>query len=429
MFWRAQRRPPPAPIRDIGPAAALGRRVGGEAALPVRDGRTVVPLAKLVRHVLVLGASGFGKTETLLKLAYGVATESDWRISYLDGKGSDNTLARFYSLMRLAGRDPRVFPNHRYDGWRGDSVDIANRLVEVIDYPDTGPAAYYRDLAVNIVRLCCDAPGGPPRSSTELLARMHLPELASLHDGHPARALLAGYTERQLTEARARYQAFFGGARGRLDGTWAFEDADSAYLKLDGMRLKHDAGNLARYLVEDFIQYAVARKPAGTHALLIVDEFSALERAGSQIVGAVERLREAGVAVVLAPQVLEGMGGPEAAARIGGSTNIRLVHQMPNPDEVVKVAGTRLVPQISFEHEDGVATGRTSTRMAHTYKVDPNDVRQLPVGTCFAICEGRAAKVRVERAPDAPAVGLPPPESDSPPPTAPETAAVTPIRP
>ena len=242
---------------------------------------------------------------------------------------------------------------------------------------------------------------------------MHLTELAALYEGHPARADLAGYTERQLADTRTRYQAFFGAVRGRLDGKWAFEDADSGYLLLEGTRLKHEAGNLARYLVEDFTQYAVARKPPDARVLLIVDEFSAISRAGTQLVGAIEKVRETGAGIILAPQVLEGMGGAEAAARIGGSTHIRLVHQIPDPDEIVRVAGTRSVPEAVYEVEDGVTTGRRSIRRVERPNVDPNDVRRLPVGTCYAICEGRAAKVRVERAPEVPLVELPGADGDA----------------
>src|SRR4051812_46583038 len=85
---------------------------------------------------------------------------------------------------------------------------------------------------------------------------------------------------------------------------------------------------LARFLVEDFTQYAVERKPRGRRVLLIVDEFSAIAQAGTSLVDVVERTRGFGVAAILSPQVVEGMGGPEAAARIIGSAHTILLHQV-----------------------------------------------------------------------------------------------------
>jgi hypothetical protein len=217
------------------------------------------------------------------------------------------------------------------------------------------------------------------------------------------------YTARQVAEVRARYSGFFGAVRGRLDSGWAFEDTNAGYLLLDGLRLKHEATRLARFLVEDFTQYAVERKPRGRRVLLIVDEFSAIAQAGTNLVDVVERTRGFGVAAILSPQVVEGMGGPEAAARIIGSAHTILLHQVPMPEEIVKVAGTRLVMETSVQHDHGRATGPGSARLQHAFRVDPNEVRRLPVGVCFAIRAGQAATVRVTRAPELAHIQLPAP--------------------
>lgn len=63
----------PAPKRR--PAGfELGRHVGGERLLPGRAGAARLPLERMEKTVLVVGAPGSGKTETLLRLAYGTAT-------------------------------------------------------------------------------------------------------------------------------------------------------------------------------------------------------------------------------------------------------------------------------------------------------------------------------------------------------------------
>jgi len=147
----------------------FARRLAGERALPVDRGLVVLSPRRLCHHVLVCGATGSGKTETVLRLAYAVAKCNDAPVFYLDGKGDRATAERFCGLMADAGRSTRVFPNEPFDGWRGEAHEIQGRLMEIIDYSSEGPAAWYRDVAKNVLRLACEHPQGPPRSSGELL--------------------------------------------------------------------------------------------------------------------------------------------------------------------------------------------------------------------------------------------------------------------
>jgi energy-coupling factor transporter ATP-binding protein EcfA2 len=138
----------------------LARRLSGERALPIAQGQVLLPQAALCRHLLVCGATGSGKTETLLRLAWVLARESDARVFYLDGKGDRQTAERFCGLMGQAGRGVRVFPNEPFAGWRGEGHEIQGRLMEIIDYTSEGPAAWYRDVAKTTLRLVCEHPRG-----------------------------------------------------------------------------------------------------------------------------------------------------------------------------------------------------------------------------------------------------------------------------
>ena len=407
VFGRRRRQAPlgPAPHRVsdrlVGEADgergfAIATRLAGERALPVDRGLVILSPRRLCHHVLVCGATGSGKTETLLRLAYAVAKCSDAPVFYLDGKGDRDTAERFVGLMADAGRATRVFPNEPFDGWRGEPHEIHGRLMEVIDYSSDGPASWYRDVAKNVLRLVCEHPDGPPRSSGVALERM---DHDLLKQAHPDSSAVGAVTSQQVSQVRLRYEAFFGQTRGALDGSWSFEDSSAAYLLLDSLSLREEANGLARLLFEDFSHYFTARKAKSQFAMLIVDEFSALAE-GSGMAARVEQARGFNTSLVLAPQVVAGMGDDAQAARILGSVETVICHRVNTPEEIIALAGTRRAMEYSSQYAEEGATGTGSARVQHQFKVDPNKVRGLPPGHAFAISRGRAMKIAVLRAPD-----------------------------
>jgi hypothetical protein len=120
---RARRKvgaPEPPPHPD---GFEIGRHIEGDRLLPVHRGRVVMPLARFEKTVLVIGAPGSGKTETLLRLAEGVAEASDWSVFVIDAKGDQRTQRRFTQIMNHRGLRPRLFPEQPYDGWRGGPAE------------------------------------------------------------------------------------------------------------------------------------------------------------------------------------------------------------------------------------------------------------------------------------------------------------------
>ena len=373
----------------------LARRIGGERALPASEGMVLLSPERLCRHMLVTGATGSGKTETLLRLAWTIAKRSRAPVFYLDGKGDRQTAERFSGLMADAGRDCRVFPHESFDGWRGHPHEIHGRLMEIVDYASNGPASWYRDIAKNVLRLVCEHPDGPPRSSTQVLQRIDLPVLQAAHEGSSA---LDSLTKDQVRQVRLRYEAFFGQTRGMLDGSWAWEDPSAAYLLLDTLSLREEADGLARFLFEDFAHYFTTRKPHQQFCVLIVDEFSALS-SSSSMASRVEQARSFHTSLILAPQVVAGMGDEEQAERILGSVETVVCHRVNTPERIAALAGTRQRPEYSMHYDQEGANGEGSVRVQHQFKVEPNTVRSLKPGEAYIISRGSAMRAQILTAP------------------------------
>jgi len=377
----------------------LGTRISGEAALPAtREGFVVLSLERLARHAVVAGATGAGKTETALRIIYALAKSTRMPLFYLDGKGDRHNARRFCAVMGLAGRQPMVFPEAGFDGWRGAPADLQNRLLEVVGLPSEGDAVWYRYVASLTLELACAHPDGAPASARALVERLDLDTLKAAHTGNRDTAAL---TRDKVADVRLRYASFFGQVNGALDGHWAWEDTDAAYLLLPGLARKDERSALARFLFEDFAHYFTTRKPTGQPCLLVVDEFSAIAEGGA-MAERVEQARGFHAALILIPQVVAGMGGPEQAARILGNVDTVLLHRTNTPEEFADLAGTKHVIEESQHTQNRYASGEGSSRDQHQRKIDLNEARSLPTGTAYAISHGLALKTRITRAPNPP---------------------------
>ncbi len=350
----------------------------------------------------MVGEPGYGKTTTLLRLAT-IAVRYGMQVIFLDLKGSKKTAAQFVAAMRLSGVGRiAVYPKLAYDGWRGDANALYNRLMAMID-PGTHP--YYRRITSALVSLAVHAPGGPPRSSQEFLARLDERWLKYAYAGK-----MHWYAQRKIKklskhiyETSLTYDGFFDGAAGGLDGAFAYEDADAIYIGLDGDALKEQAVTMARYLLEDAAHYAKHRKAPGVRALCLIDEFGALGI--SNVAGLYEHMREAGLSMWASAQSYQGLGSERDS--VLAASSIKILHRCGDPEELVKFSGQREVPAFSQVLDDErdarplpdeparPPSRRTSVHMQRQYAVPIEDVQQLALGTIALITGGLHVWVQV----------------------------------
>ncbi len=365
------------------------------------------PADSMGRHAAVIGSSGMGKSETVLRLAAGARQTYGWKVFFVDCKGESALQERFVATMRAAGAE-RIgqFPQQPLAGWQGDAVALLNRLLAVIDYSE----AYYRDLTKMLLNLTLEAPGGPPRSSTELLEGMVLARLRQRYAGRPEVDEIDGLRPRDAAASYNRYRAFFKALGGGLDGAaddegaWSFDSVDAGYILLDGLTLKDQTASFGRFIIEDFAHYVARRKPKDERVLLIIDEYPVIAFSGAGTASLFEMVRFHGASIIVTGQSYAGMG--EGFDRILGAAETLILHRCGDPDKLLPRAGQRLSlkRRVSFA-ERGIgqgarefATGAGYLAVDEELKIHPNAVKELPRGECFVIAGGQYQRVLVKRA-------------------------------
>jgi hypothetical protein len=385
----------------IPPVEPLGAFLGGDLYAWVYGNQVCIPLEELMRHIVVLGEPGFGKTVTLLRLAV-MAIHYGMQVIYLDLKGSMKTAAQFVATMRLLGvQRVKVYPQEPYDGWRGDAKTLYNRLMQMVD---SGTHPFYHRLTSSLISLAVHAPCGPPTSSKDLLRRL---DRNWLYRAYAGKTIEHAFARRKiarlvphLDDLSLTFEGFFDGIAGALDGTWAMEDADAIYIGLDGDAQKEQAALMASYLLEDCAHYAKYRKGA-RHALLVLDEFGVLD--STNAIDLYERVREPGMSVCASAQSYESLG-PQRKQVVTASS-IKILHRCGDPEEIVHYAGEREVPAFSQLLEEETAfplvaseqtpKQRTTVHMRKQYAIPVEDVQQLPQGKIALITGGLGAWCQV----------------------------------
>lgn len=393
---RAQRRAKRGGVPDqIEQHIVLGLAIGTGLPGWVKKRLVILPTDELGKHGVVIGTSGSGKSETLLRIAVLIARLLHWQIIFLDGKGDEEAGRRFVAAMRSAGvRRVKLFPAESYNGWVGTPKAILSRLLAVEEFSDT----HYRAIAENLLRLALTAPGKPVRTSAELLARLNLANeyLLGLYAGHAdEEAYLEYMAKKDPLGVYNRYAALLSTLEGQLDGVWSYDDVDAAYLCLDGLALSGIVSGLARYFVEDFAHYAGQRKPKERRVLFIFDDLGAVD---ANLTNMFERVRARGVSVYVSGQSDRSIafrGLLQNAERILASATTIILHACSHPHEILARAGTETIVEESLQISEEQEADRSSLRLSEALNVHPNEVMQLPTGEAYVIAHGKAQRVRV----------------------------------
>jgi len=411
----AQRDPPSGTV-------ALGRDAGGA--------RVVLTDQQLSAHALILGATGAGKSTTLLAvLAEHVRCGRP--VVAIDMKGSPAFARSLADAAASVGRPFRVWTFDGPGRWNplahGNPTELKDKLIASERFTEP----HYQRAAERYVQTVLQVlehvhPRDPPT----------LEEVVNLMDPRRVSGLLR-HAPRQLAERVQDYLATLSsdqlsairGLGTRLAlitesqaGPYLAPAAGQEAIDLrDGLTRGHVVlfslnsaryGGLASQLGTLVIQDLVA---ATGHRLLDpgregpatvgIDEFSALR--SDNVISLLARCRESGVSVLLATQELADLdrAAPGLRDQVLGSTAVKIIHRQDVPrsaQTIAQMAGTETVWEqtrhtaahpVFGDHD----TGRGTRREAERFLVHPNAISSLPPGEAVLITKVPRAAVRTVR--------------------------------
>jgi conjugal transfer pilus assembly protein TraD len=372
------------------------------------------------RHSLVIGATGAGKTTTLVAAAQ-AHLEAGCALIAIDAKGDPKLLEQFRALAQTAGREFHSFSlTGDSDHWnplaRGGPSENADKLIAAEEWTEPHYQRLYQRYLLTVFTAIrgqgatADLPG-----VVDLLDPSRLAMFArGLSDGP-----IAAHVDRYLSELTDREARDLAGLRNRLA---LLTEGEHGHLLAAGDETEHEIdlltaigeGQVVAFSLNTFLYPETAKllgaallqdlkgvagiletEPhRGRPAAVLVDEFGAL--GADHIIGLFQRGRSARLSLMLATQELADLRSvdPTFQDQVLGNLESVVAHRQNVPDSaelVCQIAGTRDTWIHTFQ-TNGQAplvpraeAPRGTRHRAHEFLVAPDSVKQLEAGEAIVI--------------------------------------------
>ncbi len=433
--------------RAGGRAAAAG---GGDSVTLGSDPRgRVVALSdrQLAAHALIVGASGAGKSTTMLSILEAQIRRGRPVIA-IDMKGSPAFAAQLHRAAVAAGRGLRIFtpdgPGHWNPLAHGNATALKDKLISTERFSEP----HYQRAAERYVQtvltvLHARDPGTPARLD-QVVSLMEPRRLAGSLRGVPEplaeRVLdyLSGLTGDQVSAARGLgtrlallsescagpFVTPGGPPEHTIDVRAGLDGGDVILFSLNASVYGKLAAQLGALAIQDLVSASGYRldgagagvgtdtaagigAPRGTGAptarpgaTIAIDEFSAL--GSDQVLALLARARESGISVLTATQEMADLqrAAPGFRDQVLGIVGVKIAHRQDVPESaemVAKMAGTQWVWEETRHVRSLLNPGtgpRASRRQVERFLVHPNEIKTLPVGHAVALTKLPTSEVR-----------------------------------
>jgi hypothetical protein len=371
-----------------------------------------VPATAMSRHQVIVGSSGSGKTNLMIRTWAGWYTAANRNARHgaprpllvvMDCKGGPDArakAARTRTLLHAAGASSvAIWPDQAsLSLWALPPRDLAVTLFQMLDTAAEGPAAYYADITQAALTLAITAPAGPPPSAAQFLDRLDLGWLETAYAGDWPRLSAVRAAARHLPDIALRYRTLLDRLGPGFDGTASLGDADAWYLILEGTS-QHTVASAQALAVTELLAHAATSLTTEPRAILLAcDDYSAVS-AKVPLWQLYERGRSLGIGVQVSAQSWHGLGASDderyriAATADGGIWLMRT----PHPEPISQLAGTRQVIETATKVIGPWWGDEGSSRVQHAWTADPGTARRLQTGQAGYITAGGCTWVHIAR--------------------------------
>jgi type IV secretory pathway TraG/TraD family ATPase VirD4 len=412
--------------RTAGQAASEAVVLGGDET----GRRVLVSDRELSAHGLILGASGSGKTTSLLRLL----TEQIRRgrpVIAIDLKGSPAFVAELSVAAKAAGRPLRAWTPDGPERWNplahGNATELKDKLIATERFTEPHYQRAAERYLLNVLQVLQAHPQRSAPTLDDVVAlmdphrlRAHLrglrPEL-----GERVNDYLAGLTPDQLSAIRglqtrlailteSHTGQFLTPGPGRaVDVRSALAGEEVVVFSLNSSQYGQLAAQLGTLAVQDLICTAgdrLTQRATGLpvpQATAAVDEFSGL---GAENIAALfARGRESGLAVIVATQEMTDLDRAARGLReqVLGNTAFKLTHRQDVPASaqlIAQLIGTETrieqTEQVGGSFFSGYTRSRTR-REAEQFIIHPNRIKSLRTGEAVLISKLRPERPQIVR--------------------------------
>lgn len=353
-------------------------------------GCLVVPTRPGDGRVLMVAEAGSGKT-VLLMGAIACYQAMGLPVVFIDGKGDSK------DAEELRQRMGATVHTGGFDFFAGADDDLLERLMKLV--PTTASTTFYVDEARGVLKRIIASMDGRRPADVEQLHTMW--QLAVAKE---AAAVEAGTCDDPYLAVKSqgaiRHQRVWESLQARLDqvatvhsaGGWTLAELfESGGVHVIPVVPESDAEMFfANILLFELRRYLGRKKKNGEArpGVMVVDEFAQIvmesfsDTTASEMAAKLfETARSLNMGLWIAGQSMAGLAeGPEMQQRLSSAGAAFIVGRGKNPEQEAGVFGT------AFHGEstgDADGTGAKSTRAQHTYRVNPEWIRNLPNGVFY----------------------------------------------
>jgi conjugal transfer pilus assembly protein TraD len=383
---------------------------------------------QLSAHALIVGASGSGKSTTLLQILGEQITQGRPVVA-LDLKGSPSFAADLERAATAAGRPFRLWTLDGPAGWNplahGNATELKDKLIssERFSEPHYRRAAErYVQSAIQVLHASgrrADLAGVvalmDPRRLAAVARQLNAPlgervgdYLESLTPDQLSAVRGLGTRLALLSESSAGAflsdQAAAGQAR-PIDVPASLAAGEVVLFSLNSSRYGSLAAQVGTLVIQDLISVSGERLDhtgATRAATVAIDEFSAL--GSDHVLALLARGRESGFSVLLATQELSDLerAGRGFRDQVLGLTTVKIAHRQDVPGSartIAEMAGTKLVWDETRQLRSPLAPAgsRGTLREVERFRVHPNVVKTLGPGEAVLLVKSPLAQVTLVR--------------------------------